>query len=197
MVKNKKKVLFVVSWLGRNEISDDDLIILKRIQEEKIRKDYIAGQQYAIVWVPIEDEYWPAGRYKTGKGKEEFESLLRLKNIQWYTVNNLVLPKVSLRFLKEVWQFETSPIAVVMDLNRERIEYTYDAFYTMRLLGIEAFPFDKEAKEKKFKELSWITTFFRDILYQYLHLKNWVIDIYIYIYNIFIQVILYIFYTGT
>ncbi|KAF4353564.1 hypothetical protein F8388_003440 [Cannabis sativa] len=156
-VLRKKTVMLVFSRVvGRYDISTNDINILKRIQYEKIKRERME-EQYAIVWVPIVDE---THDQLTQYRKEiEFQRLLASKDIQWYTVNSLALHKGSLKFLKEEWKFETSPICVVMDLALGRVQ-NINAFYSMRLWGLDAFPFDKESEHRVVHEMTWINTVF-------------------------------------
>lgn len=165
---SKKKVFFVVSRLGRGDISDFEISILKRIQSEKIKqKGYYDQEQYAIVWVPIADdkdrslENW------------EFERMVRSKEIQWYTLSNFVSHRGSIKYIVKEWQLKTSPILVLMDLDQGKIETT-DAFYIIRLWGLDAFPFDNASVQRITREMSWITTIFSGFLHQYRNLANWV-----------------------
>ncbi|XP_030507766.2 protein SIEVE ELEMENT OCCLUSION B [Cannabis sativa] len=156
-VLRKKTVLLVFSRVvGRYDITTNDINLLKRIQFEKIKRERME-EQYAIVWVPIVDE---THDQLTQYRKEiEFQRLLASKDIQWYTVNSLALHKGSLKFLKEEWKFETSPICVVMDLAQGRVQ-NINAFYSMRLWGLDAFPFDKESEHRVVHEMTWINTVF-------------------------------------
>ncbi|PON53231.1 Sieve element occlusion, partial [Parasponia andersonii] len=171
-LKKKKKLLFVFSRPERKDISKTDILdIMKRIQSEKIKKtnkDGVEDEHYAIVWVPIADENRSDQLHTLRK---EFETMLRSNEIQCYTVNNFAVSKKgSLKFLKENWHFETTPIGVVMDLAQGKIE-NVDAFYTARLWGLDAFPFDKESLEIKRREMSFL---FRDCPLQSGDLANWV-----------------------
>lgn len=164
----KKRVLLVIS---RPDVSDTDLNILRRIWCEKIKKENIE-EQYAIVWVPIVDETQPEHKIL----KKDFESWLRFKEIHWYTVNKLVSNKAGLRFLREEWHFESSLVAVVLNVAEGKVENS-NAIHTIRLWGSDAFPFDEVTERRIFSEMNWLYTFFKDFPHRYGNLINWVIKL--------------------
>ena len=182
VLKKKKKVLLVVP---QPDISAADIKLLRHIQSEKIRSGNVEEQaQHAIVWMPIAD--------KSGKGKEKLESLISPREIEWYTLNDPISHKGTLNFLKEKWLLESktnTPIVVVMDVPTGKIE-NITTFYNMHFLGLDAFPFDEETVQTKFREMTWIYTLFKDDSFNELRdLKNWVTETnifsftYIYIYS--------------
>ncbi|KAM6566417.1 hypothetical protein CsatA_025545 [Cannabis sativa] len=165
-VLKKKKALLVIF---RPDMLESDINIFRRIYCEKIKK-YNTEKEYAIVWVPIIDETFS---YEHRTIKYEYESWLRSKEIQWYSVSKLVSHKAGLRFLREEWNFETNPVAVVLNVARGIVE-NKNAMHTIRLWGLDAFPFDHETERRIFSEMNWLYTFFTDFPHQYGKLTNWV-----------------------
>ncbi|KAF4353561.1 hypothetical protein G4B88_003666 [Cannabis sativa] len=165
-VLKKKKALLVIF---RPDMLESDINILRRIYCEKIKK-YNTEKEYAIVWVPIIDETFS---YEHRTIKYEYKSWLRSKEIQWYSVSKLVSHKAGLRFLREEWNFETNPVAVVLNVARGIVE-NKNAMHTIRLWGLDAFPFDHETERRIFSEMNWLYTFFADFPHQYGKLTNWV-----------------------
>ena len=78
-----------------------------------------------------------------------------------------------IRFVKEKWHYKSDPIVVVLNMAKEIITLTAEdslgrvdnltAYYTMRLWGLEAFPFDEATEDKLFREMNWAPALFKDI----------------------------------
>ncbi|KAM6545610.1 hypothetical protein CsatB_026346 [Cannabis sativa] len=167
IVLEKKKWLLLVLGSKQN-MSNDDIDLLRHIQFEKIKNETNTcrgddEKQCVIIWLPIVDK---------DHNNLIDESFLKSKNIEWYTLNKYISDQGSLKFLEEKWDYKgTSPNVVVMDVLTGKIENT-DAFYAMRLWGLDTFPFDQHSLQIKRKQMSFL---FNDFSFPSKHyLANWI-----------------------
>lgn len=70
------------------------------------------------------------------------------KKIQWYSTARFVSEAPVIHFLKEKWYFKSDPIVVVLNVAKGIVE-NLNAFYTIRLWGLDAFPYDEETEGLK------------------------------------------------
>lgn len=155
VLTHKTKTLFIlISYL---DIFDEDLDILKLIQTEKIAKDPKLQEQYGIVWMPIVDENQPEYYQKMAK---DIVNRVRTKKMEGFVVKP-VSHQATLKFLKKEWNFKGSPIVVVKDEDKG-IYVNRNTFYTISILGLEAFPFDKRKETVFINAMKWMIPLFKD-----------------------------------
>ncbi|PON78093.1 Sieve element occlusion [Trema orientale] len=135
-VLRRKNVFMFFSGL---DITDDDIAILKPVYDTTKRE-----KSYTIVWIPIVEQW-------TDELKKKYE-ILRSK-MPWFSVQ-LFSPIAGIRFIKEEWQFKGKPRLVVTN-PQGKVE-NHDAFHLIRVWGLKAFPFDREAEERLHREVHWI-----------------------------------------
>ncbi|KAE8022604.1 hypothetical protein FH972_008390 [Carpinus fangiana] len=135
-LKNKNVLLFFSDL----NISDDDISILKPIHDEIRNKD----DQYKILWIPIMNQW-------TDDLQKKFEKLQ--PKMSWYTVKHFG-PVRGIRFIEKKWEFNNSPILMVMNPQGE-VEHR-NALHMIQVWGMRAFPFTEANEEKLVKESTWI-----------------------------------------
>ncbi|KAL9438513.1 hypothetical protein AB3S75_024226 [Citrus x aurantiifolia] len=139
-VLKKKHVLLLISSL--DNLSQEEILVLR-----KMYKDLKASKECRIVWLPIVDRSidWQQTLYK-------FESLQ--KRMPWYTIQDpaTIQPAV-IKYIKEEWKYSKKAILVSVD-QQGRI-LNQNAFHTLWIWGISAFPFTAETEEALWKEKSW------------------------------------------
>ena len=148
----EKKKLFIV--ISKPDITDDEINLVKPILR-KIKKEKLESL-YGIVWMPIAET-------KTLEFEKtlDFGSWVKSRGIQWYSTAQFVSEAPVIRFVKHEWQFKSDPIVVVLNMEKGIVE-NLNAFYTIRLWGLEAFPFDDEAENNMFEKMNWVQALFKD-----------------------------------
>ncbi|PON53350.1 Sieve element occlusion, N-terminal [Trema orientale] len=153
-VTEKKRLLIILS---RPEISEADIDIIRPIQIEKIKEEKL-DKDYGIVWMPIAEEK----RQEYENAQKDFGGWVKsTKKIQWYSTARFVSEAPVIHFLKEKWYFKSDPIVVVLNVALGIVE-NLNAFYTIRLWRLDAFPYDEETEKNKFNEMTWVHTLFKD-----------------------------------
>ena len=139
-VLKKKHVLLLISSL--DNLSQEEILVLR-----KMYKDLKASKECRIVWLPIVDRSidWQQTLYK-------FESLQ--KRMPWYTIQDpaTIQPAV-IKYIKEEWKYSKKAILVSVDPQGRILNQ--NAFHTLWIWGISAFPFTAETEEALWKEKSW------------------------------------------
>ncbi|KAF2316543.1 hypothetical protein GH714_041884 [Hevea brasiliensis] len=143
-VLRRRNVLLLVSGL---DISHDELSILEQIYNESRIHATRLDSQYEVVWIPIVDRTsWNDSIQK------KFEALQA--TMPWYSVHHpLIIEKVVIRFIKEVWHFRNKPILVVLDPQGRVV--CPNALHMMWIWGSNAFPFTSLREESLWKEETW------------------------------------------
>ncbi|KAJ9152817.1 hypothetical protein P3X46_026336 [Hevea brasiliensis] len=143
-VLRRRNVLLLVSGL---DISHDELSILEQIYNESRIHATRLDSQYEVVWIPIVDRSsWNDSMQK------KFEALQA--TMPWYSVHHpLIIEKVVIRFIKEVWHFRNKPILVVLDPQGRVV--CPNALHMMWIWGSNAFPFTSLREESLWKEETW------------------------------------------
>ncbi|KAE8706765.1 Detected protein of unknown function [Hibiscus syriacus] len=117
-----KHVLFLITDL---DISLEEITLLNELYEKTA--------SYEIVWLPVVD-----GLYN----KQKFMKLK--EHMKWYTDVPTVLEPAVIKYIREVWHFIKSPIAVILTPEGEMT--CQNALPLLWTWGNEAFPFTAETQ---------------------------------------------------
>ncbi|XP_059446688.1 protein SIEVE ELEMENT OCCLUSION B-like [Corylus avellana] len=138
-LKNKNVLLF---FSDLNISSVDDMIsILKPIDDEIRKKDY----HYKILWIPIVEQW-------SDDERKKFDTLQ--PKMSWYIMKYFSGPVRGIRFIEKKWEFNNSPILVVMN-PQGKVEHQ-NALHMIQVWGMRAFPFTEAEEEKLAKDSNWI-----------------------------------------
>ncbi|GJY23455.1 sieve element occlusion B-like protein [Tanacetum coccineum] len=146
-ILKKKIVLLLISDL---DLPPEELSVLDQMYREARQNPTRPESQYEVVWIPVVPNLrttpW------TEENQTKFEALRNM--MPWYSVfhPSLLEPAV-IKYIKEVWQFNSKPLLVVMD-PQGRIVNT-NALHMMWIWGSLAFPFTSLREESLWREETW------------------------------------------
>ncbi|KAF3456891.1 hypothetical protein FNV43_RR01545 [Rhamnella rubrinervis] len=127
VVLKKQNVFLYITGL---DITEYDISILKPVYEGT--KKY---KNYKIIWIPIVEKW-------TVELQNKFENLR--SKMPWFTVQSNV-PSISIRFIKEEWNFTGKPIVVSLS-PQGKVENT-NSLHLIQLYGLGAFPYNEDAEK--------------------------------------------------
>ncbi|XP_060671402.1 protein SIEVE ELEMENT OCCLUSION B [Ziziphus jujuba] len=138
-ILKRKDVLLLIS---STDISERDIAILKKIYNELHEK----FNTYNIVWIPIEEQWTPERRNVFVEKRDQ---------MPWHVVQ-FVSPIAGIKFIKEEWKYNGQPLLVLMN-SQGKVENP-NAIHTIRLWGMQAFPFTEAAEKiNKQKIKNWLS----------------------------------------
>ena len=136
----KKHVLLLIS--RPDDISQEEILFLSNMY-----KDLKASKECRIVWLPIVD-----GSIDRQQALDKFKNLQ--KRMPWYSIQDpgMIQPAV-IKYVKEEWKYSKKAIIVSVDPQGRILNQ--NAFHTLWIWGISAFPFTAETEEALWKEKPW------------------------------------------
>lgn len=144
-VLRKKIVLLYITDL--HHISDQEVVIFEQMYQESRQDSTRLESQYELVWIPIVEK----GASWT-ETKQKFERLQSM--MPWYSVYDpSLLEPASIRYIKEVWLFNTKPMLVVLDPQGKVVNL--NAVHMMWIWGSMAYPFSSLREEALWKDETW------------------------------------------
>lgn len=144
-VLRKKIVLLYITDL--HHISDQEVVIFEQMYQESRQDSTRLESQYELVWIPIVEK----GASWT-ETKQKFERLQSM--MPWYSVYDpSLLEPASIRYIKEVWLFNTKPMLVVLDPQGKVVNL--NAVHMMWIWGSMAYPFSSLKEEALWKDETW------------------------------------------
>lgn len=144
-VLRKKIVLLYITDL--HHISDQEVVIFEQMYQESRQDSTRLESQYELVWIPIVEK----GALWT-ETKQKFERLQSM--MPWYSVYDpSLLEPASIRYIKEVWLFNTKPMLVVLDPQGKVVNL--NAVHMMWIWGSMAYPFSSLREEALWKDETW------------------------------------------
>lgn len=144
-VLRKKIVLLYITDL--HHISDQEVAIFEQMYQESRQDSTRLESQYELVWIPIVEK----GASWT-ETKQKFERLQSM--MPWYSVYDpSLLEPASIRYIKEVWLFNTKPMLVVLDPQGKVVNL--NAVHMMWIWGSMAYPFSSLREEALWKDETW------------------------------------------
>lgn len=144
-VLRKKIVLLYITDL--HHISDQEVVIFEQMYQESRQDSTRLESQYELVWIPIVEKgtAW-------AETKQKFERLQSM--MPWYSVYDpSLLEPASIRYMKEVWLFNTKPMLVVLDPQGKVVNL--NAVHMMWIWGSMAYPFSSLREEALWKDETW------------------------------------------
>nr|XP_043626821.1 protein SIEVE ELEMENT OCCLUSION B-like [Erigeron canadensis] len=146
-ILKKMTVLLLISDL---QLPLEELSVLDQKYREARHNPTRAESQFEIVWLAM------VPNSKTTQSKDadqiKFEALRNM--MPWYCVAHpSLIEPAGIKYIKEVWHFNTKPLLVVMD-PQGRIVNT-NAFNMMWIWGFQAFPFTSQREESLWQEETW------------------------------------------
>jgi len=144
-VLRKKILLLYITDL--HHISDQEVVIFEQMYQESRQDSTRLESQYELIWIPIVEK----GTVWT-KTKQKFEKLQSM--MPWYSVYDpSLLEPASIRYIKEVWLFNTKPMLVVLDPQGKVVNL--NAIHMMWIWGSMAYPFSSLREEALWKDETW------------------------------------------
>ncbi|MCI03554.1 hypothetical protein A2U01_0024594, partial [Trifolium medium] len=144
-VLRKKIVLLYITDL--HHISDQEVVIFEQMFQESRQDSTRLESQYELVWIPVVEK----GTAWT-ESKQKFERLQSM--MPWYSVYDpSLLEPATIRYIKEVWLFNTKPMLVVLDPQGKVVNL--NAVHMMWIWGSMAYPFSSLREEALWKEETW------------------------------------------
>lgn len=144
-VLRKKIVLLYITDL--HHISDQEVVIFEQMYQESRQDSTRLESQYELVWIPIVEKGAP-----WTETKQKFERLQSM--MPWYSVYDpSLLEPASIRYIKEVWLFNTKPMLVVLDPQGKVVNL--NAVHMMWIWGSMAYPFSSLREEALWKDETW------------------------------------------
>lgn len=141
----KKIVLLYITDL--HHISDQEVVIFEQMYQESRQDSTRLESQYELVWIPIVEKGAP-----WTETKQKFERLQSM--MPWYSVYDpSLLEPASIRYIKEVWLFNTKPMLVVLDPQGKVVNL--NAVHMMWIWGSMAYPFSSLREEALWKDETW------------------------------------------
>ncbi|GAY69352.1 hypothetical protein CUMW_271280 [Citrus unshiu] len=139
-VLKKKHVLLLIS--RPDDISQEEILFLSNMY-----KDLKESKECRIVWLPIVD-----GSIDRQQALDKFKNLQ--KRMPWYSIQDpaMIQPAV-IKYVKEEWKYSKKAIIVSVDPQGRILNQ--NAFHTLWIWGISAFPFTAETEEALWKEKPW------------------------------------------
>lgn len=128
-------------------ISEQELVIFGQMYQDSRQDSTRLESQYELVWIPIVEK----GTLWT-ESKQRFERLQSM--MPWYSVYDpSVLEAATIRYIKEVWLFNTKHMLVVLDPQGKVVNL--NAIHVMWIWGSLAYPFSSLKEEALWKEETW------------------------------------------
>lgn len=130
-----------------HHISDQELVIFEQMYQESRQDSTRLESQYELVWIPVVEKgtAW-------AETKQKFERLQSM--MPWYSVYEpSLLEAATIRYIKEVWLFNTKPMLVVLDPQGKLVNL--NAVHMMWIWGSMAYPFSSLREEALWKEETW------------------------------------------
>ncbi|KAL5053547.1 hypothetical protein RYX36_034229 [Vicia faba] len=144
-VLRKKIVLLYITDL--HHVSDQELVIFEQMYQESRQDSTRIESQYELVWIPVVEK----GTAWT-ETKQKFERLQSM--MSWYSVYDpSLLEAATIRYIKEIWLFNTKPMLVVLDPQGKLVNM--NAIHMMWIWGSMAYPFSSLREEALWKEETW------------------------------------------
>ncbi|XP_004504145.1 protein SIEVE ELEMENT OCCLUSION B-like isoform X2 [Cicer arietinum] len=144
-VLRSKIVLLYITDL--QHISEQELVIFGQMYQDSRQDSTRLESQYELVWIPIVEK----GTLWT-ESKQRFERLQSM--MPWYSVYDpSVLEAATIRYIKEVWLFNTKHMLVVLDPQGKVVNL--NAIHVMWIWGSLAYPFSSLKEEALWKEETW------------------------------------------
>ncbi|KAK9203762.1 hypothetical protein WN943_014018 [Citrus x changshan-huyou] len=139
-VLKKKHVLLLIS--RPDDISQEEILFLSNMY-----KDLKESKECRIVWLPIVD-----GSIDRQQALDKFKNLQN--RMPWYSIQDpaMIQPAV-IKYVKEEWKYSKKAIIVSVDPQGRILNQ--NAFHTLWIWGISAFPFTAETEEALWKEKPW------------------------------------------
>lgn len=130
-----------------HHISDQELLIVEQMYQESRQDSTRIESQYELVWVPVVEKGIPWTEIK-----HKFERLQSLMTCYSLYDPSLLEP-ATIRYIKEIWLFNTKPILVVLDPQGKVVNL--NAIHMMWIWGSLAYPFSSSREEALWKEETW------------------------------------------
>ncbi|XP_020215868.1 protein SIEVE ELEMENT OCCLUSION B [Cajanus cajan] len=144
-VLRKKMVLLYITDL--HNVSEQEIVIFEQMYLESREDSFRVESQYELVWIPIVDKAIPWSEVKP-----KFKKLQSM--ISWYSLfDPSLMESATIRYIKEVWHFNTKPILVVLDPQGKVVNL--NAIPMMWIWGSLAYPFSSSKEEALWNEETW------------------------------------------